>query len=549
MEKKYTIGIDFGTLSGRAVLLDAQTGEVLSSAVMAYAHGVMERALPNGTSLPAQFALQHPADYLAVLKTVVGEALKKADVSADAVAGLCIDFTTCTLLPIREDGTPLCLEAEFENEPHAYVKLWKHHAAQEEADHVNRVAQERGEEWLAGYGGKVSSEWALPKILETLRKAPAVFDATWRFMDAGDWLSLLLTGEESHAAGFAGFKFLWGADRGYPSDDFFAAVDPRLSGLIGGKLSGEVHTVEKTAGVLSERGAELTGLKKGTHLALPILDAEAAMPALNITEPGVLMAIVGTSGVQLIHSKEKLNVPGICGFVRDSVVPGLYTYEAGQTGLGDGFDWFVKSCVPGDYQEAARNAGMNIHQYLRSKAEKLRVGESGLLALDWLNGNRSVLQDADLSCAIIGLTIGTRPEEIYRALIESTAYGMRRILEAFEGNGLPIDLIRAAGGIAKKDAMMMQIYADVMGREIHVMDTDQGAAHGSAIYAAVAAGLYPSVREAAQQLSVKASKVYAPIPENARIYELLYQEYCRLYDYFGCGENQVMKHLRRLAQA
>ena len=546
--KQYTVGVDFGTLSGRALLLDAASGEVLATSVLEYPHGVMDRELPCGKKLPPQFALQHPADYLQVLKTTVPDVLRQAEVAPEDVAGLCIDFTTCTLVSVDKDGMPLCMDPKYENEPHAYVKLWKHHGAQAEADYINDLARERGEEWLKVYGGKLSSEWALPKILETLHKAPEVFADTARFSDAGDWLSLVLTGEESHAAGFAGFKFLWGADRGYPSDDFFAAVDPRLAGLVGTKLSSEVRTVEKTAGVLSQKGAELTGLPAGTPLALPILDAHAAMPALGIVAPGTLMTIIGTSGVELIHADSKLDLPGICGYVRDSVVPGLYTYEAGQSGVGDCFDWFVKNGVPEDYRLAAREAGVSIHKYLREKAKALRVGESGLLALDWLNGNRSTLQDADLSGLVLGITLSTRPEEIYRALIEATAFGLRRIVDVFAKGGMEITTICASGGIAKKDEMLMQIYADVCNKPFAVVDTEQGAAHGSAIYAAVAAGLYPSVTEASEVLSVKDAKTYTPDSENAARYEALYEEYCRLYDYFGT-ENGVMKRLKKLAQA
>jgi L-ribulokinase len=542
--KQYTIGVDFGTLSGRAVLLNAQTGEVLASSVLEYRHAVMDRELPNGTPLPPLFALQHPSDYLEVLQTVIPGVLEQTGVAPDEIAGLGIDFTSCTMLPIDEDGTPLCLNEKYASEPHAYVKLWKHHGAQAQADRMTAVARERGEVWLSRYGGKFSSEWGLPKIYETLEHAPSVYADTARFCEAGDWLSLLLTGKETHAAAFAGFKFCWDADGGFPSNDYLCAVDPRLDGLVGTKLSAKVNTVEEMAGRLSARGAELTGLPVGTPLSLPMLDAEAAMPALGITSSGVLMLIIGTSGVQIVHTDRKLDISGICGYVKNAVVPGLYTYEAGQSGVGDSFDWFVKNCVPESYMQAVRERGISIHQYLREKASALRIGESGLIALDWLGGNRSTLQDAELSGLLLGLHIGTRPEEIYRALIESTAYGMRKIVSTYTGGGIAIREVRASGGIAKKDAMLMQIYADVLGCEISVIDTDQAGALGSAIYASVAAGLYPSVSEASDALSVKTAKVYRPIPENQAAYEKLYREYETLYEYFGTV-NAVMKRLKK----
>jgi L-ribulokinase len=398
------------------------------------------------------------------------------------------------------------------------------------------------------YGKKISSEWAFPKILETLNKAPDVYADAYRFIDAGDWLCLLLTGEETHSAGISGFKYFWGADRGFPHDDYFKAVYPRLSGVIGTKVCDQVQTVAGKAGYLTEQGAEILGLCKGTPVALSMLDAEAALSAVNITKPGTLMAIVGTSGVQMLHCAENPDVAGVCGYVKDGVIPGLYTYEAGQSGVGDSFDWFIKNAVPESYFAQARECGMGIHKFLREKAKKLRAGESGLLALDWMNGNRSVLQDADLSYMILGITLLTRPEEIYRALIEATAFGMRRIIDAYKACGLPIETVYASGGIAKKDEMLMQIYADVCNYEIRVSTTDQGGAHGSAIYAAVAAGIYPSVVEAAEAMAVKEYITYKPIAENVAVYDEIYAEYSRLYDYFGCGENNVMKHLRRITE-
>ena len=544
MEKRYTVGVDFGTLSARAALVDVQTGVCLASATMEYPHGVMDTALPDGTPLPPQYALQYPGDYLLVLRDVIASVMQMSGIGPMQIVGLGLDFTSCTVLPVTRDATPLCDLPQYRSQPHAYVKLWKHHGAQAEAERFTEVARERGELWLEDYGGKISSEWGFTKLYETLRHAPEVYRDTWRFFEAGEWLVYLLTGKESHAPSFAGYKFLWGAERGYPTDEYFSAVDPALSGVVGSKISARVDPVDAIAGRLTSRGAALTGLAEGTPLALPALDAHAGIPTLGITDPGTMMLTLGTSGVQMLHTKQRLSIPGICGCVRDAIFPGLYTYEAGQTGLGDGFDWFVKNCVPEAYSVAARESGMSIHQYLRQKAERLRVGESHLLALDWLNGNRSTLQDADLSCAIVGLTIATRPEEIYRALIESTAYGMRRILETFEENGAAVERIRASGGIAKKDPMMMQIYADVTGRVIEVMETDQASALGSAIHAAAASGVYGSLREASQAMASRVATTYTPIAANHEAYERLYAEYCRLYDYFGKGENPVMKRLR-----
>lgn len=539
---RYVIGIDYGTLSGRCVLVDVNSGEEIAESVLNYAHAVMDETLPNGEKLPSSFALQHPEDYLDVLRTTVPDVLSKAGISAEDVMGLGIDFTACTVLPMDEKGAPLCMKDGFKDNKHSYVKLWKHHAAQPEADEINELAAKRGEPWLPIYGGKVSCEWALPKILETLRKAPEVYDNTYRFIEAADWLSLMLTGEETHSAPFAGYKGLWNAETGYPSNDFMTALDPRLDGIVGTKLSEKVLGMDKKAGYINESGAALTGLNIGTPVSLPMIDAHAAMPALNITDDGDLMLIVGTSSCHILNSKEVKSVEGICGYVKDGVVPGLYTYEAGQAGVGDIFDWFVKNCVPAGYAEEAREKGISIHKLLREKASKLSVGESGLLALDWWNGNRSVLVNSNLTGMILGMTLGTKPEEIYRALIEATAFGLKVIVEQYENSGISINSICAAGGIAQKDEMMMQIYADVLDREIRIAGSTQAGALGSAIYASVAAGAYADLKAAAEKLSKPDAKTYAPIAENAMAYKRLYGEYKTLHDYFG-KENKVMERL------
>ena len=537
--KTYTIGIDFGTLSGRCVLVDCENGQEIAEAVCDYAHGVMDESLPTGKKLPPLFALQHPEDYLEVLKTTIREALKKAEIAPEQVKGVGIDFTSCTVLPVDETGTPLCMLPEFENEPHAYVKLWKHHAAQPEADALNALAEARKEPWLDAYGGRVSSEWALPKLLEILRNAPQVYEKTARFMEAGDWLVSKLIGKEIHSLPFAGYKALY-HNGAYPSNDFVTALDQNLDGVVGTKLSEKIVDFSAPAGTLCQEGADLTGLPVGTVVAAPQIDAHAAMPALQITDAGELMLIMGTSSCQIVNTKQSKDVLGICGYVPDGVIPGLVSYEAGQSAVGDIFDWFVKNCVPASYAEEAAQKNVNLHTLLTEKAEKLAVGETGLVALDWFNGNRSVLDDSRLSGVILGLTLGTKPEHIYRALLEATAYGTKMILDTL---AFPVHTIKVAGGIANKNALLMQIYADVLGRTIGVCQSTQAGALGSAIYGAVAAGIYPDLASAAQAMGAPVTKTYTPNPENQKAYEKLYGEYVTLHDYFGRGGNDVMHRL------
>lgn len=553
MSKKYSIGVDYGSLSGRAVVVDLETGAELSAAIKNYTHAVMDKTLPDGTTrLGPDWALQHPMDYLEVLKETVPAALKEAGVDPKDVVGLGIDFTACTVLPVDKEGEPLCFDDKYKSNPHSYVKLWKHHAAQDEANRLNAVAEERGEPFLKRYGGKISSEWLVPKVWQVLNEAPEIYEAMDRFMEAADWVVMQLTGVEARNSCTAGYKAIWHKKDGYPDKAFFKALDPRLENFVDDKLSRSISSLGDKAGELTEKAAALTGLLPGTAVAVANVDAHVAVPAVGITRPGQMLMIMGTSTCHILLGEEEKLVPGMCGVVEDGVLPGYMGYEAGQSCVGDHFDWFVKNCVPAVYTKEAEEKGWSIHKLLREKAIKLKVGESGLVALDWWNGNRSVLVDVDLTGLIVGLTLLTRPEEIYRALIEATAYGTRMIVETFRESGVPIDQLFAAGGIADKDAFMMQIYSDVTNMEIRISGSAQAPALGSAMFGAVAAGKarggFDTIVEAAEKLGKVKDIVYKPIPENVAAYNKLYEEYKQLHDYFGRGGSDVMKRLKKIKE-
>jgi len=547
----YAIGLDFGTESGRAVLVDVATGEEVAAAVHPYSDGVIDERLP-GTDirLPPDFALQNPADYIEVLKTTIPAVLQEAGVDAEDVVGIGTDFTACTMLPVDEEGVPLCQKPEWRDNPYAWVKLWKHHAAQPEANELNRIAAERGEEWLPRYGGKVSSEWLIPKIWETLNRAPEVYAAADRYLEAADWIVLQLTGNERRNSCTAGYKGLWDKETGYPDDDFFAALDPRLRHVVDEKLSRDIYPLGGRAGGLTEQAAAWTGLWPGTAVAGGIVDAHVSVPSATVTGVGRMVMIMGTSSCHMVLSEEKRVVPGMCGVVEDGIIPGLFGFEAGQSCVGDHFAWFVEHCVPAPYQVEADAQGLTLHQLLEQKAAALRPGESGLLALDWWNGNRSVLVDVDLTGLLIGATLLTRPEEIYRALIEATAYGTRIIIETLEEHGVVVSEIVATGGLPERNMLLMQIYADVTGREFKVAASKQAGGLGSAMFAAVAAGKaaggYDTILEAAQHMAHLKDEVFRPVPENQAVYDGLYAEYKVLHDYFGRGDNNVMKRLKRI---
>jgi L-ribulokinase len=548
---KYSIGVDYGTQSGRAVLVEVGTGREVATAVKPYTHGVMDEFLPNGTTkLEHDWALQHPADYLEVLQITIPEVLKNAQVSADDVIGLGIDFTACTVLPIDANGTPLCFKDEFINHPHGYVKLWKHHAAQDEANRLNEIAEARGEKFLQRYGGKISSEWLFPKVWQILNEAPEIYEAADQILEATDWVISELTGEINRNSCTAGYKAIWHKQDGYPSNAFFKALDPRLENVVEEKLTDKILPIGSKAGEITEKAAKLTGLKPGTAVAVANVDAHVAVPAVGITEPGKLLMIMGTSTCHILLGEEEKIVPGMCGVVEDGVIPGYMGYEAGQSCVGDHFEWFTENCVPVSYHEEAKERGINIHQLLTEKASQLQVGESGLLALDWWNGNRSTLVDADLTGVLLGATLLTKPEEIYRTLIEATAYGTRMIVETFRKYGVPVNEVYAAGGIAEKNTMMMQIYADVLNMDIKISASSQTPALGSAMFGAVSAGKerggYDSITDAAKDMGRVKDYIYQPIKDNAGVYDQLFNEYARLYDYFGRGENNVMKTLKKI---
>ncbi len=550
---KYSLGIDFGTLSARALLVEVETGREVASDVYEYANGVIDEVLPSsGAKLPPDWALQDPQDYLTALTTTVPAVLKQAGVSGDDVIGLGIDFTACTMLPIDANGQPLCFDPKWRDNPHAWVKLWKHHAAQPEANKINETAEKMGETFLARYGGKISSEWFFAKALQILDEAPEVYAAADRLIEAADWVNLQLTGVETRNACTAGYKAMWEKASGFPSSAFFKALDPRFENIVDEKMRRDIMPMGQKAGELTAEMAAKMGLKPGTAVAVANVDAHVAVPAATVTKEGTMVAIMGTSTCHMVLGKEPKIVEGMCGYVEDGILPGFFGFEAGQSCVGDHFAWFIENCVPASYTEEANSRGISIHELLSEKASKLRPGQSGLLALDWWNGNRSILVDVDLTGMILGMNLNTKPEEIYRALIEATAYGANIIIDAFDSNGVAVNEIVACGGLPEKNEMLMQIYADVTNREWKIAQSAQTCALGSAMWGAVAAGKanggYDTIEDAAAKMARIKDKTYKPIAANHAIYAKLFAEYKTLHDYFGRGENNVMKRLKKIRE-
>ncbi len=539
------VGVDFGTLSGRAVVVRVRDGAELGSAVQEYAHGVMDAALAaTGEPLPPDWALQDPEDYRDVLRTAVPAALASAGVDPAQVVGIGTDFTACTVLPALADGTPLCELPELTGRPHAYPKLWKHHAAQPQADRINALARERREPWLGRYGGKISSEWQFAKGLQLLEEDPDTYRRADRWIEAADWIIWQLAGIETRNACTAGYKGIR-QDGRYPSREFLAALHPGFADFAVGKLEHRVLPLGDRAGSLTRQAAGWTGLPEGIAVAVGNVDAHVTAPAAAAIAPGQMVAIMGTSTCHVMNGARLAQVRGMCGVVDGGIVAGLWGYEAGQSGVGDIFAWFAEHAAGAEYQDEARRRGVSVHELLSAEAARQPAGAHGLIALDWLNGNRSVLVDHHLSGLILGLTLATRAPDIYRALVESTAFGTRVIIEDFAASGVPVTELVIAGGLTQ-NPFVLQVYANVTRRPLSVIASELGPALGSAIHAAVAAGRYPDVPAAARAMGGKHEAVYTPDPASADVYDRLYAEYLLLHDYFGRGGNEVMHRLREI---
>lgn len=541
----YVVGVDFGTLSGRAVVVRASDGEELASAVHEYAAGVIDDVLPaSGEPLPAQWALQDPEDYRAVLRTAVPAAVAAAGVAPAEVIGIATDFTASTPMPVTRDGTPLCQAPGFETRPHAYPKLWRHHAAQGQADRINALAEARGERWIGRYGRRISSEWEFAKALQVLDEDPDAYAACDRWIEGADWIVWQLCGEETRNACTAGYKAIY-QDGEYPSREYLAELDPRFEGFVEDKIRAPLLQLGARAGSLTARAAGWTGLPEGIAVATGNVDAHVTAPAAKAIEPGQMLAVMGTSTCHVMNSDVLAEIPGMCGVVRGGITPGLWGYEAGQSGVGDILGWFVEHFVAPRYHDEAAARGLDLHGHLSALAGRQAAGEHGLLALDWQSGNRSVLVDHELSGLIVGLTLSTRPEDVYRALIEATAFGTRVIIEAFEAEGVPVREFFAAGGLIR-NAVVMQIYADVLRRPLHLIGSEQGPALGSAIHAAVAAGVHADVHAASAAMGRVRRDVYTPDAAGADVYDELFERYRALHDHFGRGEDDVMHAIRHL---
>ncbi len=539
----YSIGIDFGTGSGRAFLINTENGEIEAQYIRNYTHGTIEGEL-GGEKLPQNFALQNANDYMEIIETGIPTIIEKANISVSEIVGIGIDFTSSTVIFVDEQMEPIHNRAGFQDNPHAYVKLWKHHGAQDEADLLFKTALKGKNRWLGYYGFNVSSEWMIPKIMEVNNKAPEVMAVTANIMEAGDWIVNRLTGQNVRSNCGLGFKSFWEAETGFHYD-LFDKVDSDLSDIVRTKVDAPVVSIGDSVGTLCKEMAEKLGLSPDTQVSPFIIDAHASLLGIGSEKDKEMTMVMGTSTCHLMLNKEQHKVPGISGSVKGAIIPNLYAYEAGQTAVGDLFEYVAKQ-APYDYVKAAESRGISIFDLLNEKAAQLYPGESGLIALDWHNGNRSVLSDSNLKGSLFGMTLQTRHEEIYRAYLEATAFGAKMIMQQYQGWQMEVDHVFACGGIPKKNGLLMEIYANILNKKITVIDSEYAPAIGAAILGAICGGAHPDFNSAIEAMKEPVLYQVEPDPQQVRIYKKLFSAYKELHDLHGYKKARIMRNVSAL---
>ncbi len=521
---RLALGLDFGTESVRALLVDLQGREV-GSAVARYRHGQIIESLPGSRKkLPPHFALQHPQDWIDSAAVAVRSSLEQSRAEGAMVCGIGVDFTSCTMLPTQRDGTPLCVVRKWAADPLAWPKLWKHHGAQQQADSINQIANARQEKFLMRYGGIIGLEWFFPKMLETLDKAPRVYEAAEVWLEAGDWFVWQLVGGDAstlvRSTCQAGYKGMWNANDGWPSRDFLEAVNPRLRNVVAEKMPGRLLAPGVAAGHLTETLARRMGLRAGTPVSTAIIDAHAGVPGAGAAEAGTLVLVLGTSSCHMLNSDVERSIPGVAGVVKNGILPGFYGYETGQAAVGDAFEWLRRLVGAHDFVELSRDASA------------LPAGAEGVRCLDWLNGCRTPLMNGALTGAFSGLALHHGPAHLYRALLEASAFGLRWIVELLRNGGVPVKKFVATGGLPHHNPLVVQVYADVLGEPIVVHPSRQGSALGAAILGAMAGGGFTDATSAIEAMAgANAGTIVQPERSRSRAYHPLYREYRRLADF------------------
>lgn len=530
---KYVIGIDYGTLSARAAVVRVSDGEIMGTCAYPYPHGVMSGKLPDGTLLPDQFALAQAEDYNEALEVTIKGAIENAGIDGRDVVGMCVDATACTVVPVDEDMQPLSLMSEFKSHPHAYIKMWKHHAAAPQTVRANALAKSMNMPFLKACGGEMSSEWMIPKLLEMRENDREAYDRMAVAFDLCDYLTMKLTGKITRGLGSAAFKSNWVAGIGYPSAEYLDGLSEGFAEEYARLLAGDVIKPGERAGELSPEMAEKLGLPAGITIAGGILDGHTSIPTSGLSKSGDVSLVIGTSNVSAVLTEKPVPVPAGTASAMDGFAPGLFAIDSGQSCTGDMLGWYMKYMLPAYIEREAEAKDMSVFDYLNALAEEACPWMCPVTVLDWWNGNRNVMCNLNLKGNIQGINLNTRPEDIYTAMVQAIACGTRRILEDCEDKGVEIKNIVACGGIPQKNPFLMQQYANILGKKVSVACANEGPATGSAIFAACAAGVYESYGEAVSHMKARNYVEYMPDVKHSAEYERIYARFKRYYELLG----------------
>ncbi|MDK4213788.1 ribulokinase [Staphylococcus warneri] len=526
----YSIGIDYGTASGRVILVNTSDGKIVSSYEETYQHGTIAEEL-GGETLPHNYFLQHAGDYHHVLENGVKHVLEESQVNKDEVVGIGVDFTSCTVVFLDENFKPLHMNEDLANHPHAYVKLWKHHGAQDEATQMVEANEKANQNWLDYYGHSVNSEWMIPKILEVKHKAPELLERAHYIMEAGDYMTSLLVNQNIRSNCGIGFKGFYDEMNGF-NYDFFETVDPELPQIVKDKCEAPVIQIGDSAGSLSEYYQNLWGLSSNVQISPYMIDAHSGVLGAGAIEKGEFTPVIGTSTCHLMLDPKQEPIPSITGSVKDAIIPGLYAYEAGQAAVGDLFSYSERMAPQHIVEEAAKQ-DKSVLEYLETLASQIPVEDQHVVVLDWHNGNRSILSDSHLTGSVFGLTLQTPFEMVHRAYLESTAFGTKMIMQQFEDNDIPVHTVYASGGIPKKSRLLVDIYANVLNKKVVVLESSNATALGAAMLGANVGGAYDTLRETVQHMKQPVYYEKQPDPEKVKHYEKLFDKYQKLHDLLG----------------
>lgn len=538
----YTIGIDFGKNGCRALLVDTTDGSEVACSSVEYNNGIMINNFFNGVPLPENWAIADPQDYIDVVAEAVNEIVE--NVQASEIMGLGIAFSSCCVMPVKADGTPLCALPEFKNNPHAYIKVTRHRSAVKQAEKIGKLAKQYNEPWVATGKNEDSNEWMLPKVLEIIDEAPQIYEAADFFMEATDWLVWQLTGNPVRNAFSASFKAQIDDKGDGPSTEFLRAVNPMLENFYKTKLNIPVASPITRAGGLTRSMASLLGLKPGTAVAVGGVDVLTCLPALDMCEEGGLVGILGETSTFITISKKEVILNGIARGVKGSIIPEYYTYKSNLKCVGDNYAWFLNNFVPPEYHVGAKAEGRNLHSFIAQKMMRLAPGENGIIAINWHKGSYAPIEDKKLSTVYVGMDKSTRVEHLYRAIIEGMAFDTRYVIEEYTSKDIDIDCFYGVGTIAERNPFISQLYADILGIPVRVAGTSKSPALGAAIVASAISGVYESINEAAHNMGVLKNVVYFPNITAVSIYDEMYQEYKKVREYFSVKQSSIMHNLK-----